>query len=343
MSSAEKTQDGDMFRFKVRGIKEFLEMSFPKPQAFQHGLLYKGNVHWLVVEPDVCVRMFGLLLSCTVAIGSDFGPFTKGPGGKVLYISGAGDKASDHHRLSLICKSLEAEQLAKLVASHTIYGRDVEGDAQIDLTTDEGRNIFVRSIPTGTKVLFIDWLSAFSKAESIGARQRDELDPWFLELTGLGFTVVIFDVETKKRTSREERRAKNTIYLDYDGTAPTQFGGGCILRRHRIDDADSMPKCVSFWYTEFDGQLEYGFSLPDDEDLDATRLTKRLERQLKVERMLCAGMSQKTIAAELEVHAATICRDSQEIEIRAAKVEKAKAKAKSFGPRLDAGSKVGDQ
>lgn len=341
MSTSEKNQDGDMFRFKVRGIQEFLGMSFPKPEALQRGLLYTRNVHWFVVEPDVCVRMLGFLLSCTVAIGADFGPFTKGPGKKVLYISGAGDKAADHHRLNLIYKSLDAEQLARLVASHTIYGRDAEGDAQIDLTTDEGRNIFVRSIPTGTEVLFIDCFSAFSKAESISARQRDELDPWFRKLADQGFTVVIFDVETKKRTMREERRAKNTIYLDYDDTAPTQFGGGCMLRRNRIDDADSMPKCVSFWYTEFDGKLEYGFSVPDDEDLDAPRLTKRLERQIKVEKMLRAGISQKLIAKGLKVHAATICRDTNEIEIRAAKVKK--AKAKSFGPQLDSGSKVGEQ
>jgi len=57
--------------------------------------------------------------------------------------------------------------------------------------------------------------------------------------------------------------------------------------------------------------------------------------------MLLAGMSQKTIAEKLQVNAATICRDSKEIEIRAAK--DAKTKAKSSSQQLDAGYKVGDK
>lgn len=68
MSTSEKTQDGDMLRFKALEIKEFLETSFPKPVALQQGLLYAGNVHWIVVRTEVPDRMLGSLLCCTVAV-----------------------------------------------------------------------------------------------------------------------------------------------------------------------------------------------------------------------------------------------------------------------------------
>jgi hypothetical protein len=114
--------------------------------------------------------------------------------------------------------------------------------------------------------------------------------------------------------------------LTHDATAPAELGGGHLLHRGRVGDADSMPKCISFWYTEVGGCLTYGFSVPDNEDLDAPRLTKKLERQIKVELMLKNGISQKAIAEELKVHAATICRDCREIDENDAKAARAKDK-----------------
>lgn len=338
MSTSEKTQEGDMVRVKVRSLKQVLDHPIPKPVALQVGLLDAGTVLRFVIEPEVPARMFGMLFASTVAVGADLGPFAKGPGAKVLYVSGAGDEGADQHRLQYIFNGLGKEQQGKLATSLTMYHRGMEGDDQIDLTTDEGRAVLAKSIPTDTKVMVIDYLPAFFPTETIHRKVREKLDSWFNELSNQGMTIVIFDVETKKRTMSGEHRAKNTIYLEHDVTAPTQFGGGHLLRRSRFDDADSMPKCVSFWYTEVDGKLDYGFSVPDDEDRDAPHLTKRLERQIKVEAMRSAGMSQKNIAEELKVNAATICRDFKEIDIEAAKADK--AKAKSFHPKLESNGGV---
>lgn len=332
MSTSEKTQEGIVVRVQVRSAKEFLEREIPKAVALQHALLYEGNVHRVIVESEVNSRPFGILLTTAVAVGADLGPFAKGPGVKVWYVSGSGDEEADKHRLKLIFNSLNTEQQEKFIASFTMYHREMEGDDEIDLTTAEGREVLKKSIPTDTKVLVIDYLPACFPMGSIHRTARKELDTWFSDLSKQGVTVVVFDVETKKRTMLGEHRAKNTIYLEQDATAPTQFGGGHLIRRSRVDDADSTPKCVSFWYTEVDGVLSYGFAVPDDEDLDAPILTKRLERLMKVESMLNQDIPQKTIAEILNVHAATICRDVSKIEMANAKAAKANAKSTEARP-----------
>lgn len=257
MSTSEKTQEGEVVRVKVRGAKEFLDLQEPKSVALQHALLYERNVHRVIVESEVNSRLFALLLAASVAVGADLGPFAKGPGAKVLYISGSGDKDADPHRMKSIFNSFDTEQKAKYIASFSMYHRELEGDDEIDLTTKEGREVLKKSIPTGTKMMVIDYLPPFFPGDTISRKARKELDAWFRDLSNQGMTVVVFDVETKSRTMQGEKRAKNTIYLDHDATAPTQFGGGHLIRRSRVDDADSMPKCVSFWYTEVDGVLTY--------------------------------------------------------------------------------------
>jgi hypothetical protein len=328
MSTSEKTQEGDTVRVKVRSLNQILDHPIPKSVAFQFGLLDAGTVLQVVIEPEVSARLFGMLLTSTVAVGADLGPFAKGSGAKVLYVSGAGDEEADQHRLQSIFNGFEKEQQEKLATSFAMYHRGMEGDDQIDLTTEKGREVLMK---------IIDYLPAFFPTETIQRKVREKLYSWFNDLCNHGMTIVVFDVETKMRTMSGERRAKNTIYLEHDITAPTQFGGGHLLRRSRFDDADSMPKCISFWYTEVDGKLAYGFSVPDDEDRDAPHLTKRLERQMKVASMRDKGMSQKTIAEELEVHAATICRDLKEIDFEAARAEKAKAKSSRPQPESNNG------
>jgi hypothetical protein len=332
MSTSEKTQEGNMVSVKVRSAKEFIDSEILKSVALQHALLYERTVHRIIVESEVDSRPFGMLLATTVAVGADLGPFSKGPGAKVWYISGSGDVEADKLRMKLIFKSLNTEQREKFIASLTMYHRGMEGDDQIDLTTKEGREILKKSIPTGTKAIVIDYLPGFFSNGTICRTDRKELDSWFGGLSKQGVTVVVFDVETKARTMLGESRAKNTIYLEQDATAPTQFGGGHLIRRSRVDDADSMPKCVSFWHTKVDGVLSYGFAVPDDEDIDAPKVTKRLERQIKVALMLSENMPQKSIAEELNVHAATICRDVKEIDL--ANTKAAKANARSSAIRL---------
>jgi hypothetical protein len=328
MSTAEKTQNGDMVRVKARSATEFLALQIPKPVALQHGLLYVGNVLRVIIDRDMDVRQFAMLFSITVALGADLGPFEKGPGAKVMYFSGSGDKGADQLRLQLVFNSLNAEQKAKLDRSFSVYSRAAEGDDQIDLNTDEGREILNKSIPSDIEVLFIDYLPAFSLTETMGPSKREKLDALFRVFSKRNLTIVIFDLETKQRTMRDEERARNTIYLTHDATAPTEFGGGHLLLRSRFDDFDSMPKRVSFWYTNIDGEFSYGFAVPDDEDLDAPRLTKRLERLIKVDRMRKEGKSQKTIAEKLGVDPATICRDFKEID----KNEAMAARPKGKGP-----------
>lgn len=332
MSSAEKSQEGEMVRIKVRRVKEIMELEIPKSVALQHALVYAGNVNRIIVEQDVHPQLFGMLLASTIAIGADLGPFAKGPGAKVLYVSGSGDIEKDKHRLTSIYGSLTNDQQEQFDNSVTMYQHEMEDDVQIDLTTDDGQEVLTMSMSPEIEVLVIDFLPGFFPTETIHLRLRKKVDAWLSQLAKRGVTVVVFDVETPKRVMLGESQAKNTIYLEHDATAPTQFGGGHLIRRSRVDDADSMPKCVSFWYTEIDGKLDYGFAVPDDEDRDAPHLTKRLERQIKVALMREAKMPQKTIAEKLEVHPATICRDFKDIDIKEVKAARAKAKLSETRP-----------
>jgi hypothetical protein len=128
MSTSEKTQEGDTVRVKVRSLNQILDHPIPKSVAFQFGLLDAGTVLQVVIEPEVSARLFGMLLTSTVAVGADLGPFAKGSGAKVLYVSGAGDEEADQHRLQSIFNGFEKEQQEKLATSFAMYHRGMEGD-----------------------------------------------------------------------------------------------------------------------------------------------------------------------------------------------------------------------
>jgi hypothetical protein len=325
MSTSEKSQEGEMVCVKVRSVKEILARQIPKAVALQHALVYAGKVNRIMVAPEVHPRAFGMLLACTIAVGADLGPFAKGPGAKVFYVSGSGDGEADADRLKMITGSFDPDQQVKLDGLFKMYNRADEEDDQINLTTENGRAVLMKSTPTDTKVIVLDYLPGFFPTPNIHHKQRKEVDSWLDDVSKKDVTVVVFDVVTKKCPVLGEHLAKNTIYLEHDETAPTQFGGGHLLRRSRVDDADSTPKCVSFWYTKVDGKLAYGFSVPDDEDRNTPYLTKKLERQIKVALMREANMPQKAIADELQVHAATICRDFKEMDMEAARAAKVMA------------------
>jgi hypothetical protein len=319
MSTALKTQQGDISLFKFRSGTELLGRQISTPTPFQHGLLYSGSVVRVVVEPDEDARQFAMLWACTVAAGADLGPFAKGPGVKVAYVSGSGGEAEDLRRLRLAFDSLDTEQQNGFSASFSMYHCGMEEDHRMDLTTSAGRLALERSIPSDTKVAFIDYMPALVGEDQIKKREQEKLDSWCNSLSKRGLTVVVFDAEAKKSKMLGEHSAKNTIYLTYDDTAPTELGGGHLIHRRRVDASDTLPKCVSFWFTVIDGKLAYGFSVPDSEDRLAPRLTKFLERQIEIEKMLKEDKSQQFIADELGVHASTICRDLKRIEAMRAK------------------------
>jgi hypothetical protein len=241
MSTAQKTQQGEIALVKFRSGKEILERQVPTPKALQHGLLYSGSVVRIVVEPEEDARQFGLLLACTVAVGADLGPFAKGPGTKVAYVSGSGGEAEDLRRLHLAFDGLNRNQQEKFLTSFTMYHCGIEEDDQIDLTDFKGRTALEKSIPSDTKVVFIDFVPAFFPMDTITPRDRKKLDSWYRYLTTLDMTIVVFDVESKKRSMLRENRAQNTIYLTHDATAPVELGGGHLLHRRRVPASNAVP------------------------------------------------------------------------------------------------------
>jgi hypothetical protein len=120
-------------------------------------------------------------------------------------------------------------------------------------------------------------------------------------------------------------------YLTVDGSAPTDYGGGLIFERSKISEQETVPTKFHFWYTVFDGKLQYGWECRDPEDKATAKQVEIAERQARVKALLALNMKQKDIAkhSQILVNAATISRDVAAIK---AEEQRQKTQAKLLTP-----------
>ncbi len=277
-----------------------------------------------LVEKGVNHREFLLLLAAHVACGKHFGIY-RCPAPRKVQLLSCGYFAADWHRLSLISKMPEFADAQDLLERNlSIYHRDHEKDPLVDLGYQPHQEAMQRSMPNGTEVVIVDWVPGFMR------RRMGKLQPippygWFNSLNDQGIAVVAFDrLERADLDTPTEAVAASTAFLTPDVNAPSQFGGGFLIERGRVGDADYAARNASFWHTEIGGELEYGFALPDPDDLAKPATIRQTERLIKLELMLAKGdLLLKDIAVEFDVHKSTITRWKQELEEGATEAAKA--------------------
>lgn len=298
--------------------------SKPQVDIILEHFLDGGTTLRALVEKGVNHREFLLLLSAHVACGKHFGIYRCPAPRKVQLIS-CGYFAADWHRLSLISKMPEfADAQALLERNLSIYHRDHEKDPLVDLGYQPHQEAMLRSMPKGTDVVICDWVPGFMR-KRMGKLQPVPPYGWFHSLNDQGIAVVAFDqLERTDLDPPTEAVAASTAFLTVDINASKQFGGGFLIERGRVGDADYAARKASFWHTVIGGELEYGFTLPDPDDLEKPATIRHAERLIKLELMMATGeLLQKDIAAEFEVHKSTISRWKQELKEGATEAAKA--------------------
>jgi hypothetical protein len=169
-------------------------------------------------------------------------------------------------------------------------------------------------MPDKVDVVVVDWVPHFTRPKKA---RLEPITPyqWFKDLNAESVSVVAFDrLRSSDRHGNTETTNAFRAYLTIDSNAPSQFGDGFQIERWRVTDADYAPRKSSFWHTNLGGELEYGFSLIDVDDVDKPALTRKTEREIKLEILLAANMPQKDIAEELQVHKSTITRMKQRLK-----------------------------
>lgn len=289
--------------------------SKPQVDIILEHFLDGGTTLRALVEKGVNHREFLLLLAVSMACGKHFGIYRCPAPRKVQLIS-CGHFAADWHRLSVISKMPAfADAQALLERNLSIYHRDHEKDPLVDLGYQPHQEAMKRSMPKGTDVVIVDWVPGFMR-KPMGRLQPIPPYGWFNSLNDQGIAVVAFDrLERTDLDTPTEAVAASTAFLTVDVNASSQFGGGFLIERGRVGDADYAMRKASFWHTEIGGELEYGFDLPDPDDLAKPVDTRKDERFIKLELMLATGDHMlKDIAAEFKVHKSTITRWKQELE-----------------------------
>lgn len=314
---------GGPHKFATHTMSSILA-SKPQVDIILEHFLDGGNTLRALVEKGVNHREFLLLLATHVACGKHFGIYRCPAPRKVQLIS-CGHFAADWHRLSLISKMPEfADAQALLERNLSIYHRDHEKDPLVDLGYQPHQEAMHRSMPKGTEVVIVDWVPGFMR-KGMGKLQPIPPHGWFNSLNDQGIAVVAFDrLERTDWDMPTEAVEASTAFLTVDINASSQFGGGFLIERGRVGDADYAVRKASFWHTEIGSEFEYGFNLPDPDDLEKPSKTRKDERDIKLALMLATGEHLlKDIAAEFKVHKSTVTRWKQELDKGAADAAKA--------------------
>lgn len=314
MSTFHHDHLGGPTRFTTHSLKSILS-SEPKHEAILEHFLDAGKTLRAVCEEDVNHRVFALLVAASIAAGTGLGIYQSCGPRKVFLLWGAGHFESDWHRLKLISRMPEFDAAQALLERNLqIYHRDHENDPPIDLGDSTTQTAMTKTMAQDTEVMIVDWVPSLMRKRS-GRLHPIPPFPWFKELNAKGIAVVAFD-EWRKADGepKTEATAAATAYLRPDPSAPSQFGGGFLIERGRVGDADHAARNCSFWHTEIGGELDFGFYLPDPADEDRPSEVKKRERDIKFEVMLASNMKLVDIAEEFKVHKSTITRWKQELE-----------------------------
>lgn len=270
------------------------------------------------VAPDLDGRLFGQLLAYAAAGSKTFMSFGEARASKVCYCSSRSDDLPDTKRFTLIAmRDPYSSSKERALNNLHIYRRRAE--APIFLNSLHDQELFVNAISRNVTLIIIDDLASWMKyGKAYDSTESSDVFAFFKKLNARGIAVVALDSRPKRNSHVAEAIAlndpANVIWLTPDPGAPREFGGGLNIVRQKRDDEDSAPTTIQFWWKVVNGNFDFGWEFRDQLDPKAGKRVQIMERQMKVDQLLSEGRSQREIAIQLEVDAATISRDAAAIK-----------------------------
>lgn len=299
---------------RVRTLAEMLE-SEQVPQKFIiPQLIPVATTVLFSVAPDLDGRLLGQLLAYGAAGSKTFMSFGEAKESRVCYCSSRSNDLPDRKRFALIAmRDPYSSSKDRARKNLHIYRRRAE--APIFLNSIHDQEVFVKAIPHNVNLIVIDDLASWMKyGKALDSTESSDVLSFFKKLNARGIAIVALDSKPKRNSHVAEAIAlsdpANLIWLTPDPGAPREFGGGFNIVRQKRDDEDSAPTTIQFWWKVVNGNLDFGWEFRDQLDPKAAKRVQIMERQMKVDQLLSEGLSQREIASQLEVDAATISRDA---------------------------------
>jgi len=274
-----------------------------------------GTTTIVKVERDAEAGAYPTRIAHAMAGGLQLPPYGAGKPQKVLLILGQRTmRASALEVTAMLTSGGSAEINALAQSNLQFYHPQAKGCSVLNLRNRGTCEEFcARVIGSIDSVVFDDLDSSLAVPST--EKEPGTVGDFFLELNRAKVTVVAAGSASMLNRIDSELTAvsRTTVSLHRDPTAPTEVGGGFIVKRRRADIHDPVPRRFRYYYQIVKGQFSDDFSL-DDPSKDSLKQLAILERQMQVARLLGQGMSQKDIAQAMELTAATVCRDAEAIK-----------------------------
>ncbi|USX15569.1 trp operon repressor [Oxalobacteraceae bacterium OTU3CAMAD1] len=299
---------------RVRTLAEMLASEQVQQKFIVPQLIPAATTVLINIAPDLDGRLLGQLLAYGAAGGKTFMSFGQAKETRVCYCTSRNNDLPDTKRFALIgMRDPYPSSQERARKNLHIYRRRAEAPIFLNSVHDQGE--FIKAIPHSVELIIIDDLASWLKyGRTLDATESGDVLAFFKKLNARGIAVVALDSKPKRNSLIAETVAlsepANVIWLTPDPGAPREYGGGFNIVRQKRDDEDSAPTTIQFWWKVVSGNLDFGWEFRDQLDPKAAKRVQIMERQMKVDQLLSEGMSQREIAIQLEVDAATISRDA---------------------------------
>jgi hypothetical protein len=295
---------------KVTSIRgsDWIRADIPAPPMIFEGLFEDSAVTHVVVASGVDIRRLTVNIVCSIASGTTcLGSFAATRPRPVWYLSASAEAYSEQTRFRQHLETLDTAARELAINNLTIYQPNYHREmVPAGIEHVETRRALTNSMPEGTECVVIDDIAALVAGVSLNRIARQDVLEW-IRTFARGGVAVIYMQRTTVHQRLNEVDERNTVYVELDQTAPTEFGGGCLVQRGRFDDADHLPKTAGCWWTLMNGVLEWTYYIPDLSGSDA-RTMKRRELDLKVAMMKLHGATGRQMAVILETNETAISR-----------------------------------
>lgn len=213
--------------------------------------------------------------------------------------------------------------IARAKANLSVFHRGFSQHERVNIDSTEGQRTIVDLLPTDCKLVVFDNLSEWITGGKLDESIKENVVGFLTQLHDRGISVVFFDQSTGKgdNASALLPRTSHPIRLTVDPAAPYELGGGFNILRTKVDFDDTVPSTVQLAYKVIDGKFDFGWTSRDPKDQQTAKQVEIIQRQLQVDNLLLLDMTQKEIAALLEVDAATISRDAAHLKQTRAQAE----------------------
>lgn len=316
-----KNEWNQIARYNTHTWSEASKWLIRERRYFIPHLIPQAETVWFLADSGVDMETFAALLAFRSAKGLAVEPFAQPQAAPVLVVFGPrGDFEQSMimlHRIDQACTNGQ-EPLEDSGHFH-FYHAKAEADEATYLDTRAGQEALLQSLPSGCKFVVIPNLAACLSPHKTTHDDGVALASLTEELNRAGIAVAVFEQASSRKSlgSQIVHKSSCLVRLMYDEAAPTELGGGFHLVRQKFDpydSADVIPTRIQFWFTGLNDKLDWGWTYRDQQNTQSAKQTAIKERRIKVANMLAAKMEQKDIASVLDVHAATICRDTAVIQ-----------------------------